>query len=91
MLCKPKLVLSLQVPYKAKKKKKKSHIKLYLNYILFIPFISSMLTKITVMRIFIGPWTNQTRVEQDLYGFEDEKESRTRKESYSTSFSLSLF
>lgn len=50
-----------------------------------------MLTKITVMRIFIGPWTNQTRVEQDLYGFEDEKESRTRELFVFFFFFLSLF
>ena len=49
-----------------------------------------MLTKITVMRIFIGPWTNQTRVEQDLYGFEDEKESRTRELFVFFSLSLSF-
>lgn len=43
-----------------------------------------MLTKITVMRIFIGPWINQTRVDQGRYGIENEKEQG--QESCSSSF-----
>lgn len=31
------------------------------------------------MRIFIGPWINQTRVDQDRYGIENEKESRGKR------------